>query len=71
MWEHAQDAGHGELQTDSMPVLRNQSAANGTEEMLESSEAETYRSIVGILMYFASRGKVPGNGEFFTDQGVA
>ena len=34
------------------PMVRKESAANGDEEMLEGSEAETYRSVVGILMYF-------------------
>ena len=34
------------------PVVRKEPAANGDEEMLEGSEAETYRSVVGILMYF-------------------
>ena len=33
------------------PMERKESAANGDEEMLEGSEAETYRSVVGILMY--------------------
>ena len=33
-------------------MVRKESAANGDEEMLEGSEAETYRSVVGILMYF-------------------
>ena len=32
-------------------MVRKESAANGDEEMLEGSEAETYRSVVGILMY--------------------
>ena len=36
----------------STPTVRKESAANGDEEMLEGSEAETYRSVVGILMYF-------------------
>ena len=36
----------------STPMVRKESAANGDEEMLEGSEAETYRSVVGILMYF-------------------
>ena len=40
------------LQTTSTPMVRKESAANGDEEMLEGSEAETYRSVVGILMYF-------------------
>ena len=34
------------------PMVRKDFAANGDEEMLEGSEAETYRSVVGILMYF-------------------
>ena len=34
------------------PMVRKEPAANGNEEMLEGSEAETYRSVVGILMYF-------------------
>ena len=33
-------------------MVRNESAANDDQEMLEGSEAETYRSVVGILMYF-------------------
>ena len=33
-------------------MVRKESAANGDEEMLEGSEAETYRSVVGILTYF-------------------
>ena len=36
----------------STPMVRKKSAANGDKEMLEGSEAETYRSAVGILMYF-------------------
>ena len=36
----------------SIPMVRKESAANGDEEMLEGSEAETNRSVVGILMYF-------------------
>ena len=36
----------------SSPMVRKESAANDDEEMLEGSEAETYRSVVGILMYF-------------------
>ena len=36
----------------STPMVRKESAAIGDEEMLEGSEAETYRSVVGILMYF-------------------
>ena len=36
----------------STPMVRKESAANGDEEMLEGSEAETCRSVVGILMYF-------------------
>ena len=38
----------------STPTGRKESAANGDEEMLEGSEAETYRSVVGILIYFKS-----------------
>ena len=34
------------------PMVRKESAANGDEELLDGSEAETYRSVVGILMYF-------------------
>ena len=33
------------------PMVRKESVANDDQEMLEGSEAETYRSIVGILMY--------------------
>ena len=33
-------------------MVRKESAANCDEEMLEGSEAETCRSVVGILMYF-------------------
>ena len=36
----------------STPMVRKESAANGDQEMLEGSEAETYRSVVSILMYF-------------------
>ena len=36
----------------STPMVRKESAANDDEEMLEGSGAETYRSVVGILMYF-------------------
>ena len=36
----------------STPIVRKESAANGDGEMLEGPEAETYRSVVGILMYF-------------------
>ena len=57
-------------------MVRKKSAANDDEEMLEGSEAERYRSVVGILMYFkrhrfrlALRGKVYGNAEFLADQG--
>ena len=35
----------------STPMVRKGSAANDDQEMLEGSEAETYRSVVGILMY--------------------
>ena len=34
------------------PMVRKESAANRDEELLEGPEAETYRSVVGILMYF-------------------
>ena len=34
------------------PMVRKESVANGDEELLEGPEAETYRSVVGILMYF-------------------
>ena len=34
------------------PMVRKESAANGDEKLLEEPEAETYRSVVGILMYF-------------------
>ena len=34
------------------PMVRNESVANDDHEMLEGSEAETYRSVVGILMCF-------------------
>ena len=47
--KHAGDAGRGGLRT---PMVRKESAANGDEDMLEGPEAETYRSVVGILMYF-------------------
>ena len=55
----------------STPMVREESAANDDQEMLEGSEAETYRSVVGILIPFrlALRGKVSGNGEFLADQG--
>ena len=33
-------------------MVRKESAANDDQEMLEGSEAETNRSVVGILMYF-------------------
>ena len=36
----------------STPMVRKGSAANGDKEMLEGSETETYRSVVGILMYY-------------------
>ena len=36
----------------STPMVRKESAANDDQEMLEGSEVETYRSVVGILMYF-------------------
>ena len=55
--------------------VRKESAANGDEEMLEGSEAETYRS-VGHLDVFQQTSfrsalsvKDSGNGEFFADQG--
>ena len=35
-----------------MESWRKESVANDDQEMLEGSEAETYRSVVGILMYF-------------------
>ena len=34
------------------PMVRKESAANSDDELLEEPEAETYRSVVGILMYF-------------------
>ena len=34
------------------PMVRKESAAHCDEELLEGPEAETYRSVVGILMYF-------------------
>ena len=37
--------------TDTL-MVRKESAANSDDEMLEEPEAETYRSIVGVLMYF-------------------
>ena len=33
------------------PMVRKESVANDDQEMLEGSEAETYRFFVGILMY--------------------
>ena len=36
----------------STPMVRKESAANDDQEMLEGSEAEAYRSVVGILMNF-------------------
>ena len=36
----------------STPMVRKEFASNDDQEMLEGSEAETYRSVVGILMYF-------------------
>ena len=36
----------------STPIVRRESAANDDEEMLQGSEAETYRSVVSMLMYF-------------------
>ena len=33
-------------------MVRNETAANGDEEMCGVSVTETYRSVVGILMYF-------------------
>ena len=50
------------------PMVREASAANGDEEMLAGSEDETYRSVVGILMYF-KRVSICGNGEFFATKG--
>ena len=38
--------------TTSTPMVRKESAANDDKEMVEGSEAETYRSVVGILTYF-------------------
>ena len=35
----------------STPIVRKESAANGDEEMLEGSEAEMYRSVMGILIH--------------------
>ena len=34
------------------PMVRKESAANSDDELLKGPEAETYRSVVGILMYF-------------------
>ena len=34
------------------PLVRKESVANDDQEMLEGSDTETYRSVVGILMYF-------------------
>ena len=36
----------------STPMVRKEPAANGDEEMLEGKQAETYRSVMGILVYF-------------------
>ena len=36
------------------PMVRKESAENDDQEMLERSEAETYWSVVGILMYFSA-----------------
>ena len=33
-------------------MVRKEYAANGDEELLERPQAETHRSVVGILMYF-------------------
>ena len=44
--------GMGSCKPTSTPMVRKESAANGDEEMLEGPEAETYRSVVGILMSF-------------------
>ena len=41
----------GSKPTDT-PMVRKESATNGDEELLDRSESETYRSIVGILMYY-------------------
>ena len=49
MWTTC-DAGHGELQTNKHTDGA-KGVANDDQEMLEGSEAETYRSVVGILMY--------------------
>ena len=38
--------------TTNTPMVRKESAAHDDQDMLEGSEAETYRSIVGIVMYF-------------------
>ena len=57
----------------STPMVRKESAANDDQEMLNGSEAETYRSVVGILMYFkrhrfdlhhAAKSLAMANGEF-------
>ena len=60
----------------STPMVRKESAAVDDQEMLEGSEAETDRSVVGILDVFqetpfrpALRGKVSGNGDLLADQG--
>ena len=37
----------------STPMVRKESAANDDQEMLEGSEAETYRSVVRISTYFS------------------
>ena len=34
------------------PMVQKESVANGGEELLEGPEADTYRSVVGTLMYF-------------------
>ena len=60
----------------STPMVRKESASNDDQEMLEGSEAEMYRSVLGMLMYFKRHRfdfhyaeKVSGNGEFIADQG--
>ena len=50
--QHARDAGVEGCKPTNTPMVRKESAANGDEEMLEGSEDETYRSVVGLLMYF-------------------
>ena len=45
-------AGMESCKPTTTPMVRKESAANDDQETLEGSEAETYRSVVGILMYF-------------------